>query len=447
MPEVVSKMPKTKLTQVIETNRGLATDFLNYLDKKAKIYGENWIMELGFMQMYIISNPDAIKHILQTNQKNYIKSRSYDALKMAVGNGLVTSEGSFWRKQRRLSQPAFYKKNLENLFKDMGHSTQEYIDELDKKRGQVVDISKDMMHLTATIVLRALFHVEENESLGRVGEAIDQMQEYVMKYINTPYLIPFLRINGEHTRFLKERDEMDALIYKMVNDRIASGEKKEDLLQMLMDVEDADTGEKMTEKQLRDELVTLFAAGHETSSNIMTFALMLLAEHPEVMKKLRTEVDKVLPNKEFPTFAQLRSLKYTEQVINETLRLYPAAWAIGRQAKEDDIINGYLMPKDKPIFLSVWNLHRSEKYWDKPLEFNPDRFAPEQVKQRPNHYFIPFGAGPRMCIGNHFAMMEMQLILATLVQRFDFEMAEGFKNELAPLITLRPKNGMLMKIK
>ncbi len=446
MSEATAQVPTTKRSEIIRTNRALAKNFIHFLDKNEPKYGEVWAANLGFMQLYIVSNPDAIKYILQTNHKNYIKSQSYHILKMAVGNGLVTSEGSFWRKQRRLSQPSFYKKNLESLFNDMGRTTQEFIDKLDKKRGETLDISKEMMHLTATIVLRALFNVEQSDQLERIGEAIDWMQEYVMKYINSPWVVPLLYVNGARQKFKQERSQMDNLIYKMIEDRLASGEEKEDLLQMLMDAEDADTGEKMTKEQLRDELVTLFAAGHETSSNALASAFMLLAQHPEILAKLRAEANEVLPQQSFPTFAQLRQLTYSEQVINETMRLYPPAWALGRQAIEDDVVCGFEIKKQQNIFLSVYNLHRSEKYWDNPLEFNPERFSAEKVKARPSHHFLPFGAGPRMCIGNHFAMMEMQLILATLVQRFDFEMDAEYKLELAPLITLRPKKGIRMKV-
>ncbi len=443
----LKKIPKTPKKDFIKSAKSMAQHMLSYNVELTKNYGDTFQIDLGYLQFYVTSNPDYIKQILQTNQKNYVKSEAYTKLKMGLGNGLVTSEGDYWRKQRRLSQPVFYKNNLENLFQDMGRSMIEFLDASEQQRGTEIDISKEMMKLTATIVLRALFNVEESQDLDSIYGSMDVMQNYIMKHVQSPLWSPFYFLTSSHRDFKLSMEDMDNLIYGMMHNRRKSGEKKADLLQMLMDVEDADTGEKMTDIQLRDELTTLFSAGHETSANALAWTFYMLAQYPNVVEKIREEANQLLPNKEIPTFEQLRQLTYTEQVINEGMRLFPPAWAIGRRAIADDVWGDFELKKEVNIICQIYIMHRSEALWENPEVFNPDRFEPEQVKARPKHHFLPFGAGPRMCIGNHFAMMEMQLILATIVQRFDFEVVENHPIELDPLITLRPKYGIKLKMK
>jgi cytochrome P450 len=443
----LKSLPKTPKTDFLKSMKEVAKDMLRYNEKLEKVYGDTYQIDLAYLQLYVTSNPDLIKQILQTNHKNYVKSLAYDKLKMGLGNGLVTSEGDYWRKQRRLSQPVFYKNNLENLFVDMGRTTTEFLNTMEQLRGSELDISKLMMEITATIVLRSLFNVEESQSLDKIYESVEVMQRYIIKHVQSPIFSPLYYLTSSHQEFKMSMKNMDDLVYGMMHERRESGEKKADLLQMLMDVEDADTGEKMTDLQLRDELITLFSAGHETSANTLGWTFYMLAQHPEIVEKIRAEVNGILPNKEMPTFEQLREMTYTEQVINEGMRLFPPAWVIGRRALEDDEFEGFEIKKDVNILCEIYLMQRSEKLWDKPDEFNPDRFSAEAVKARPRHHFVPFGAGPRMCIGNHFAMMEMQLLMATIVQRFDFSVVESHKVELDALITLRPKYGIKLKIK
>ena len=443
----LKKMPKTPKVKFLRAIKGVSSDMLNYSTEIKKTLGDTAQIDLGYLQLYASSNADFIKYVLQTNQKNYGKSRAYNALKLGLGNGLVTSKGSFWRKQRRLAQPVFYKKNLENLFQDMGRSTTEFLEYLEGKRGTTIDISREMMNVTATIVLRALFNVEQSESLDQIYKSMDVTQEYLMKIIGNPIMQPWYKINGEEKKFYNAIKDLDQLVYTIMNNRRDSQEKKNDLLQMLMDAEDADTGEKMTDLQLRDELVTRFSAGHETSSNALSWTFYLLCKNPETIQKLRAGINEKLPDQRMPSFQDLRELTYTRQVIEEGMRIYPPAWIIGRRALEDDEFNGFAIKKDVNMLLEIYGMHHSTTYWENPEAFNPDRFSPEVAKKRPKHHYLPFGAGPRMCIGNHFAMMEMQLLLATIMQRFDFELDVNHVVEVDPLITLRPKNGILLKVK
>jgi cytochrome P450 len=438
-------LPKTKRPNPF-ANTDVRKTLIEYVEDAYRKYGDTFQIDLIIKQLYASADPDFIKHVLQTNQKNYAKSDGYKFMKLGLGNGLVTSEGDYWRKQRRLAQPAFYKNNLENLYIDMNRTVKEYVEELNAKRGQTIDFSKEMMTLTATIVLRSLFSVEESTMLDNIYLGMEHMQSHIMKQARFPLKRWWYHINGEFRTFKKELQVFDDLVYGIINERRQSGENKPDLLQMLMDVEDADTGEKMTDLQLRDELVTMFSAGHETSANALAWTWYLLCQNPEVVAKLKTEANEVLHDGHIPTFEDLRKLQYTKQVIEEGMRLYPPAWVVGRKTIEQDVVNGYTIPKGQDVLLEIYLMHRNENVWENPLKFDPDRFLPEKVKDRPNHHYLPFGAGPRMCIGNHFAMMEMQLIVATLIQRFDFKLIENHPVKMDPLITLRPKYGILMEV-
>lgn len=444
----IKEVPKTKTVNIFnKKDPAVDRNLITYLQRMFDKHGDTYQINFGFVQITASANPDFIKEVLQTQHKHFGKSKGYEALKMGLGNGLVTSEGDYWRKQRRLSQPAFYKSNLENLYKEMMRTTAEYVEALDKKRGQTIDIAKEMMTVTATIVLRALFSVEQSDALDKIYVGMERMQDYVMAHVRTPIRAKWFYINGRHRQFKKEIAVFDDLIYGIINERRNSGESKPDLLQMLMDVEDADTGERMTDLQLRDELITLFSAGHETSANALAWTWYLLAQNPEIVQKLRAEVNTVLADGRMPTFEDLRKLSYTKQVIDEGMRLYPPAWVVGRRAEKEIIINDYKIPKGRNVLLEIYLMHRSPDLWENPLTFDPDRFSPEAVKNRNSNQYLPFGAGPRMCIGNHFAVMEMQLLMAAMVQRFDFEIVENHPVELDPLVTLRPKHGIKMVVK
>ncbi|MEM8525360.1 MAG: cytochrome P450 [Bacteroidota bacterium] len=425
---------------------GMSTDFLKNVaqfthEKEADI-GDFYRVKL-FVPLFATFRPDVIKHVLQTNAKNYRKSRAYDQLKLALGNGLVTSEGHFWRRQRRMAQPAFYKTHLEELFAEMSKVTDKYVLDLKKRvaQKQVIEIDKEMMQVTADIVLRTLFSSDNPNETDATHKMMAEMQEYVIQRVHKPFFIPLQYINGNHRKFVKYRASFNEKIFKLIEERRQMKTRPNDLLSMFLDAKDAETGEGMTDEQLRDEAITIFSAGHETSANALAWTLDLLARHPKVVERLRTEEVEVLDGKT-PTFADLRQLQYHQQVIEEGMRLYPPAHAVGREAIAEDEIDGVTIPKNSVVFISIFALHRSPKYWKNPLQFDPDRFSPEEKKQRPRLTYLPFGAGARMCIGNHFAMMEMQLLLARLIRHFDFEALSDRPVDFIPLITLRPKSAI-----
>jgi cytochrome P450 len=409
--------------------------------------GDFYQVPFIFRKLFVSHNPEVISHVLQKNQKNYVKSVAYRHLKLALGNGLVTSEGDFWRRQRRLAQPAFYKTQLEELYKKMTAVADRFFAGLAQKtpNGAVLDISKEMMAVTADIVLKTLFSAENPGDMSEMYRIMIDAQDYIIFRITRPHLIPLGYLNGRHRRFKKDMEWFDSYIRTLIEERRAQPDPPADLLTMLLQTRDEDTGETMTDQQLRDEAVTLFAAGHETSSNALAWTLYLLAQHPGILRKLRHEVEEVIGDRP-PSFEELRSLTYTMQVIQEGMRLYPPAFAIGRQPLEDDVIMGQKIPAGSIVFLSIGALHRDKKFWDKPHDFYPEHFDAEQVKERPRMAYMPFGAGPRMCIGNHFALMEMQLLLTMIVKDFDFELIQDHPVEPEPMITLKPRHGIRMKI-
>lgn len=416
-----------------------------FIANNIKDYGDSFRLKIPLRNIICSADPELIAHVLQTKQKNYRKSFAYRQLRIALGNGLVTSEGDFWRKQRRLAQPAFYKSQLEDLFRGMFEETEIYTQNLEKKRGKVIDISEEMMKITARVVLRTLFSSKEDLDFDEMYKQMVGTQEYVVHRINRPFLRPFNYINGRHQRFLKDKKSFDDRIFGLINERRRTKNPPNDLLSMLLLAEDADTGERMSEQQLRDEAVTIFAAGHETSANALAWTFYLLAKHPEEMAKIRTECKQVLGDRS-PSFNDLPQLKYTKQVIEEGMRLYPPAHAVGREAISDDSFKDISIEKDTIMLCSIFALHRNEKYYGQPNQFKPDRFSMEAVKSRKRGTYLPFGAGPRMCIGNHFAMMEMQLILASFIQKFAFELVDLQEPEMQALITLKPKENIHLRM-
>ncbi|MEM1328282.1 MAG: cytochrome P450 [Bacteroidota bacterium] len=423
-------------------------DVATFTHEKESEMGDFFHVNFLLFPIFVVFRPSIIQHILQSNAKNYQKSPAYQQLKLALGNGLVTSEGAFWKRQRKMAQPAFYKIHLERLFQEMTLVVDRYITTLHQKvdRDQVVNISKDMMQVTADIVLHTLFSTDNENDQDEMYRMMSEIQEYVADRIHHPFQIPFQYVNGRHRRFKKQHRQFSASVFELIAERRAMKKQPADLLSLLIAAKDAATGEQMTAEELKDEVITIFSAGHETSANAMSWTLYLLAKHPGVIEKLRVEEQEILDG-QTPTFSQIRQLQYHQQVIEEGMRLYPPAHAIGRQAIAEDQIEGTTIPQKSAMLISVYALHRSPKYWTSPTSFQPERFAPERVKARPKLSYLPFGAGNRMCIGNHFAMMEMQLLLAKLVRHFDFERISDEDVPFRSLITLKPEVDIQLRLR
>jgi cytochrome P450 len=435
--------PITNLFGLLRFIRQINKDMLGTFKTWFDQYGDIFVMRFYNMQRFLITRPEAIHEVAVTKANKFYKDIDYKdtqkGLARFLGNGLLISDGDFWKRQRRLVAPALHTKRIENYAETMVNFALKMLENW--WDAALLDISREMTNLTMNIVALTLFNVDVSGEAERVGRAIDAMQEAS----GTPSLLPAWIPTPMEMRARRARRDLDQIIYGIINQRRATREDKGDLLSMLLLTEDED-GNRMTDLQARDEAVTLFLAGHETTANALNWTWYLLAQHPQVEAKLHQELDTVLAGQP-PTLADLKRLPYTEMVIKESMRLYPPAWGFSREAIEDVEIGGYFVPKGSIVGVMSYFTHRDPRWWEEPEAFKPERFSPENEPNIPKYAYLPFGAGPRICIGNAFAMMEAQLILATVASRFRLTLAPGQEVEMLPLITLNPKGGLPMTVK
>jgi cytochrome P450 len=419
-------------------------DPLEFFQRMIGEHGDYVGVRFGPFRYLIVNDPDSVRHVLVDNHRNYKKSRNYQGLKLVLGEGLVTSEGDFWRRQRRLAQPAFHKERLAGFARTMVSDAAAMLERWRAvPAGGQFDVHSEMMRLTLRIVTRTLFSTDSEADADAVGRAmtvaIDHVNEYADAIIRIPPWVP----TPKNLRFRRARRTLDALVLRIIDERRKATEKPNDLLSMLMSAQDEETREQMTDRQLRDEVMTLVAAGHETTANALTWAFYLLSQHPHVAERLRGEVESVLAGRR-PSIEDLPRLGYTRAVLEETMRLYPPAWIIEREATADDNLGGYRVRRGSVVAMSPFTIHRNPRYWDNPNQFDPDRFSAARATARPKYAYLPFGGGPRLCIGNAFAMMEAQIILAMVASEWSLALAPGFTVELDPSVTLRPRSGLFM---
>ena len=415
---------------------------LPFFQNLAQQYGDISYFRLGPQPAYFFNHPDYIKEILITNNQSFMKGLALQRAKRLLGEGLLTSEGEFHRRQRRLAQPAFHRQQIASyagVMTDFAARTAERW-----RDGETLDISQEMMRLTLAIVGKTLFDAEVESDAREVGEAMTIVMD-LFNTITSPFFELFQKLPlPQLRRFDTARARLDAIIYRLIEERRRSSEDRGDLLSMLLMARDLEgDGGQMSDMQLRDEALTIFLAGHETTANAMTWTWYLLSQHPEAEKKLHEEIDRVLGNR-LPTFADVAELKYTEMVLAESMRLYPPAWALGRLALHDLEIAGYTIPKKSLVLMSQYVMHRDPRYFPDPLRFEPDRWQPAAREARPPFSYFPFGGGPRRCIGEGFAWMEEILLLSTLARQWQMRLLPHHPVALKPVITLRPKHGMRM---
>jgi cytochrome P450 len=423
----------------------MVSDMLGLFTKTAREFGGIAQFRLLNSTYFLITNPDYVKYILQDNYKNYIRGRSVETGRVLLGNGLPLIDGDFWLRERRLLQPAFHRERLAALTSTASNVIDSFIQKWDQntQNGRTLDLDEEMMRLTLTVIIKSMFSADIDNKIEALSRAFNVASKFMLwrsqQMWAPPLSVPIPR-NVEYNRAFKV---LNATIYPLIAD--ARNNPKDDLLGMLLAMRDEETGEGMTDQQARDEVVTIFFAGHETTAASMAWGFYLLSEHPEVEERVRDELKTVL-NGRIPTFTDLPKLAYTQRVINEVLRLYPAAYLFAREAVTEDVIDGYPIPPKTLIFITPFITHRDPKYWPDPERFDPDRFTPEQVSSRPRHVYYPFGEGPHVCIGNNFALMEMQLIIAIALQRFRLRLVPNHPIALKPEATLRPKHGMKMTV-
>jgi cytochrome P450 len=407
-------------------------------------YGPVSHYKLGSSHIVFINEPELIREILVNQASSFIKERTQHRMKILLGHGLITSEGEFHMRQRRIAAPAFHRQRIQNYADMMVERASAMRGKW--RSGQQFDMSAAMMELTLEIVARTLFATDVTQEIRQINDEVNVVMRLYNYLVALPRAESYLRwpIPGL-IRFRKARARLDAVVYRMIAERRAANEDRGDLLSMLLAGRDEEekAGEGMSDRQLRDEIITIFLAGYETVANALTWTWYLLSKNPVAAERMRQEIDEVLHGGP-ATIEALPQLRYTEMVFAESMRLYPPAWAMGRQSTQIVELGPYRLPAGTYFFFSQYILQRSEEFYPDPLRFDPDRFTPEQKAARPRFAYFPFGGGSRQCIGESFAWMEGVLVLATLAQRWRFRMVPGQQVDVQPKITLRPKYPMWM---
>ncbi|MGA2419285.1 MAG: cytochrome P450 [Candidatus Acidiferrum sp.] len=412
-------------------------DPLGFFTHCARTYGDITAMRYFNFHVFFINHPDYIEDVLVNNARKFHKGRALQANKGVFGEGLLTSEGSFWLRQRRLAQPAFHRARIAAYAETMVRYTERLLETWHD--GEERDLHEEMLRVTLQIVGKTLFDADVAGDAREVGQSLELLLELSANF-GRDIFIPRWLPTPQNIRKARAIRKLDKIIYRIIAERRRSRHDTGDLLSMLLAARDED-GSRMTDQQLRDESITLFLAGHETTANALSWTWWLLAQNPAAEKRLHAELDAVL-GRRAPTFDDVAKLKYTENVLTESLRLYPPAWGTARVAIEDHEIGGYKVPKGTGVSLAQWVMHRDPRWFDAPEEFRPERWEDGLAKRLPRFAYFPFGGGPRQCIGNTFALMEATLVLATIAQRYRFRLVPG--HAVVPLasITLRPRHGI-----
>jgi cytochrome P450 len=412
-------------------------DMLGFLERLVCDYGDIVHFKLGPRSIVLVNHPDRIRDILVTDHRYFTKGQALEISKPLLGNGLLTSEGEYHRKQRSLVQPAFHRNRIDAYAELMTY----YALRLQStwKEGIILNMEQEMVRLTMAIVGKTLFGSEVESEAYEFSQALSKairiLQWRMLPFADRleHYALPAVWL------FRRVRRRLDATIYRIITEHRATGMDRGDLLSALLLAQDS----SMTDTQIRDEVMTMFLAGHETTATVLTWTWYLLSQHPEIEAKLHAEIDEVLSGRP-PTLEDVPRLVYTWMVLKESARLYPPAWAIGRRVQQDYPIDKYVIPAGAGVMLCQYLVHRDPRYYPDPLRFAPDRWVPEDGETRPKFAYFPFGGGPRVCIGETFAWMEAILALATLARHWKLRLVPGHPVKLQPLVTLRPKYGLKM---
>jgi cytochrome P450 len=443
MAQDLSNLPAPEGHGIAGNLIDLGNDPLGFLTR-CRDYGEIVPLRLGLTTSCLLTNPDYIEQVLK-DRDTFIKSRGFRVLKTLLGEGLLTAEGESWFWQRRLAQPMFHQKRIDNYGKIMVEYTDRMLQSWHD--GEIHDAHTDMMRLTLQIVMKCIFNADvDTDEAHAIANALDVAMNWFESKRRQNFLVWEWFPRPENVRYHQAIAKMDEAIYHLIATRRQQTEQTPDLLSMLMAARDEETGQQMDDKLLRDEVATLMLAGHETTANALSWTLMLLSQHHEVRQKLAAELQQVLQGR-LPTIEDMGNLHYTNQVVKESMRLYPPVAIFGREAARDTTIGDYEIPQGTVVTISQWVMHRHPKYFDNPEAFQPERWNEDLEKQLPRGVYIPFGDGPRVCIGKGFAQMEAVLLLATIAQRFELDLEPGFEIVPQPSITLRPASGIKVRLK
>jgi cytochrome P450 len=423
---------------------GLRRDTLGFLGRIAQEYGDVSHFRVGHWDYWFFVHPDAVRDVLVTQDYSFIKGPALRRAKATLGEGLLTSEGELHRRQRRLVQPALHPQRVASY----GDVMVGYADQTSKSwtDGQQIDLHEQMMRLTLRIVAKTLFDADVASEVDKIGRAMD-ISVGMFARAMSPWgpLLNHLPLPSNF-RFRRAWSSLMATIDRFVQERRSNPQGHDDMLSRLLRATGDGDGAAMTDRQLRDEAITLFTAGHETTANALTFTFYLLSQHPEAQRKLHDELEQVLGGR-LPAVEDVEKLTYTRMVLSEAMRLYPPAWGLGRESTEPTAIGGFELPRGSVVLLSQWVTHRDPRWWPQPLKFDPERFSPENRANRPRWAYFPFGAGSRQCIGESFAWIEAILVIATLARRWGMEYVGYGAPALRALITLRPRGAVATKLR
>ena len=422
---------------------------IEYLGHMWQKYGD--LVRLPIMPgltLNLATHPNYAEHILSSHQERYGKPDLFlKSMSLVQGQGLFTSEGEFWLKQRRLMQPAFHHKQLFKLHTIILDCVESLMREWsEKSEEEIIDIAAEMSRLTLKIVSSTLFSIDISGKTDKLGQSLRTALEYAYFRMNNPLALPVWMPTPRNLEFRKAKQTLDRVVLEIVQSRRQNPSEQNDLLSMLIAAQDEETGIGMSDRQLQDEVITLINAGHETTATALAWTWYLIGTHPDVMVKMQDEIHTVL-NGNSPTVENLSQLQYTRRVFDESSRLCPIGLGMVRVALEDDEIQGYFIPKGTIFNIAQYFIFRHPEFWENPEQFNPDRFLAEKVKQRPKFAFFPFGAGQHICIGKNLALMESIIILAAIVQRFQIELVSHQPIEIDPRFSLRPKYGIKVRVR
>lgn len=444
-PTILKSPPGPK---VIQAFKGLGKrGFLDYIGTTWEEYGDLFRLNLGFRSLFFAMHPDTVQYVSVTNSKNFDKLRSYDAVrKYLTGNGLIASTGDLWRRQRKLMAPFYTPKGIQAYADIMIRDAVDISRRWEHFHGQKVDMEEEMMRVTASIILKSMFSSEIDQETMEMKDCVEFMIYYTTTQERGFYPPDWVPTKRNRT-YSSSRKKVHQYINRIILQRRAMPESEwpQDLLTKLMQARDEETGQPMSDSLLRDESITTFFAGHETTARTMSHTWYALSKNKEARQKLHHELDSILGD-EIPTLADLQRLPYTLQVIKEVLRLYPPAPFYVRDSVEDDVIYGYKLPKGSAVMLSPFFTHRHPEFWEDPLKFDPDRWAPGKEKERHRYCYHPFASGKRVCIGNNFSLLESHILLAVLARKFDPRLETGYEVTWEMLGTLAAKEGFPMTL-
>jgi cytochrome P450 len=440
-------IPKVKGDFLLGNLRQIATNPFKALRGWHQSNGDLVSFRLATRKFYLVSHPKLIEQALikQSDIFNKIYNpKKPTGLSLVLGEGLVTSKGDIWQRQRRLMQPVFQRSNITTLLPQIVIAGNNMLSRWQLLgEGAQVNLSKEMTQLTLEVITQTMFSTSVLDKVEQISPALDTLLKYATKTIINPFTLPLLIPTSANQKFKRALEVIDNVIYEIIEQRRTTSSVHNDLLEMFLQARDEKTGEKMTDKQIRDEVITIFSAGHETTSNLLSWTLYLLARHPEVLAKLHQELECVLQGKT-PNAEYLQQLHYTKAILNESMRFRPPVGLMLRKINKDTEIDGYLLKEGRFVIFSIYNIHHHPDFWQQPEQFDPDRFLTPENRR---FSFMPFGTGERVCIGNHFALIESQLLLAMIVQNYDLQLLHNDEIEIEMAVSLRPKGGVPVRLK